>query len=46
MKVIEEHGSERQKKVLALSDFKGNRTILLSEHFWSKRDQEWRMKKP
>ena len=45
MKVIEEHGSERQKKVLSLSEFKANRVLLLSEHFWSKRDQEWRMKK-
>lgn len=45
MRVIEEHGSERQKKVISLNEYQGNRTLLLSEHFWSKRDQEWRMKK-
>ena len=45
MRVIEEHGSERQKKVIALNEYQGNRTLLLSEHFWSKRDQNWRMKK-
>ena len=43
--MLEEHGSERLKKVLSLSDFKGNRTLMFSEHFWSKKDHEWRMKK-
>ena len=45
MKVIEEHGNERQKKVISLSEFKGHRMLLFSEHFWSKKDHQWRMKK-
>ena len=43
MTVIEEHGNSRHKKVLQLSEYKGNRTLLLSQNFWSKRDHEWRM---
>jgi len=45
MKVIEEHGNERQKKVISLSEFKGYRMLLFSEHFWSKKEHQWRMKK-
>ena len=45
MTVIEEHGNSRAKKVLQLSEYKGNRTLLLSQNFWSKSDHEWRMAK-
>ena len=45
MTVIEEHGSDRRKKVLQLSDWNGHRTLLLSENFWSNREHGWRMKK-
>jgi len=45
MTVIEEHGSERQKKVISLSEYKGRRFLLLSEHFWNKKNHVWTMKK-
>ena len=41
MKVIEEHGNEREKKVVSLSEFKGHRFLQFSKHYWKKNDHQW-----
>ena len=45
MKVIEEHGNERQKKVISLSEFKGRRFLLFFRILLEKNEHEWKMKK-